>query len=1024
LLEWRPPGVNTGRAVVGSARVNGDGDLAGVDPFPPYDDPPRGYPNRAEPTDAAGGTGHPVHGSPLPLSTPEPSEMINNIPYADRQETADHRFARPSGGYFTPYRPIVADEHVTAGPDLPPAPQSPPVTQRQSWPEPPVRPLSAVGGYGPNSTVPRFDEPLARPATLAGVPPLPPPRADTSDAHPSAGTGFSTSSGLPVTPAPPSGFSPIQAADPSRSSPGHRDGLAPLEPPPPVPTGSYPVVPGSGPAGASPFSALVAEPVSGPPSVPPSPGPVRLSGVPSQRPSASELDGWPPPPRNSRPPQRLAPPDHPASPDHSVTGEQSGPALGTYAVPGRSAVFGDRDAPVADADAAGDGRPEPIVAPATDRAAYRWPSAPGGSEPFAGQPPRIPAQGRAVAREPAGDRGASNGTTFRPDTAESAVLEPPAPAAPALPSESEQPPQPADSARQPEPARPPEATEPEPPQPPEPPDVARQPEPVVLPVQSQRRLPSSEVQAPVRDGDAGRHGGPNRDRPLEPPPREPDRPTPAGRHQGGGQAEHSPWAPTSLPPGYERMPVGRAEPDGRATPFRAEPDDPAIPFRAEPDDPAIPFRAERYRNGPAIRLSEPPPWQDPDPSPAWERPTATRPRYPVGLPQRVPAEPDVPGVRGVAHEPGGEPAAVPELARIATYLRDEDDEGAIQTDDFDVSVVLAAVQVVGGVRQAQVRTNPDGAHTLRLELFDDADPTEVSRAVTRILNEQIGLAAEPNAEPVGPLPAAPATGAGDRRHDGRDATAPAGLSPRPLPIGTPVRPFPAQADQARAAGLDLNDRFTEARALGGRGAPARTVGRAGSAERVIDAVPTGRATVNPLTEAGDRSAQTTAADNRAAGVRPAVSRDVTRRDSVPAHRPLPGGFGAPRVVLDRVEVMTHSTDALVEVRLSGDDGPAIGTASGPVFDGYVLRLAAVAAANAIDNLLTDPGGEPRARCFIENAAVVPLGGCEVAVVVLLLAQDGWVEELSGSAVVNGDQRQAVVRATLAAVNRRLEALLS
>jgi hypothetical protein len=124
------------------------------------------------------------------------------------------------------------------------------------------------------------------------------------------------------------------------------------------------------------------------------------------------------------------------------------------------------------------------------------------------------------------------------------------------------------------------------------------------------------------------------------------------------------------------------------------------------------------------------------------------------------------------------------------------------------------------------------------------------------------------------------------------------------------------------------------------------------------------------------------------------------------------------VVLDQVEVSTQGTDAMVEVRLSADECPALGTASGPAFDGYVLRLAAVAAANAIDELLAGS-----ARCFIENATVVPLGSCEVAVVVLLLAHGGWVEELSGSAVVNGDQRQAVVRATLAAVNRRLEALL-
>ncbi len=115
---------------------------------------------------------------------------------------------------------------------------------------------------------------------------------------------------------------------------------------------------------------------------------------------------------------------------------------------------------------------------------------------------------------------------------------------------------------------------------------------------------------------------------------------------------------------------------------------------------------------------------------------------------------------------------------------------------------------------------------------------------------------------------------------------------------------------------------------------------------------------------------------------------------------------------------TQGTDAVVEVRLSGEDGPAVGVASGPAFDGYVLRLAAVAASNAIDQVLAGS-----ARCFIENATVVPLGSCEVAVVVLLLAHGGWVEELSGSAVVNGDQRQAIVRATLAAVNRRLEALL-
>lgn len=129
-------------------------------------------------------------------------------------------------------------------------------------------------------------------------------------------------------------------------------------------------------------------------------------------------------------------------------------------------------------------------------------------------------------------------------------------------------------------------------------------------------------------------------------------------------------------------------------------------------------------------------------------------------------------------------------------------------------------------------------------------------------------------------------------------------------------------------------------------------------------------------------------------------------------------------MLDQVQVSTVGMDATVEVRLAGLGGPAIGQATGPAVDGYVLRMAAVAAASAIDQLLGrgDTWDQP-ARCFIEHAAVVPLGGCEVAVVVVLLVGAGMAEQLCGSALVVADPRQAVVRATLAAVNRRLEALI-
>ena len=46
------------------------------------------------------------------------------------------------------------------------------------------------------------------------------------------------------------------------------------------------------------------------------------------------------------------------------------------------------------------------------------------------------------------------------------------------------------------------------------------------------------------------------------------------------------------------------------------------------------------------------------------------------------------------------------------------------------------------------------------------------------------------------------------------------------------------------------------------------------------------------------------------------------------------------------------------------------------------------------------------------------------VVVLLLSYEGATEQLSGSAIVGDDPHVTVVRATLAALNRRLESLLA
>jgi hypothetical protein len=160
---------------------------------------------------------------------------------------------------------------------------------------------------------------------------------------------------------------------------------------------------------------------------------------------------------------------------------------------------------------------------------------------------------------------------------------------------------------------------------------------------------------------------------------------------------------------------------------------------------------------------------------------------------------------------------------------------------------------------------------------------------------------------------------------------------------------------------------------------------------------------------------------------------TARPGTYPLPRPSGVDSTVSRVVVDHVQVTTLGVEATVEVRLvlsraGTPAGSAVGTSQGPAVEAYLMRLAATSAANAVDQLLT-ASGAPLGRCFVEHVSVVPFGVVEVAVVVLLLThnapgQRGHTEQLSGSAIVAGDPRHAVVRATLAALNRRLESLLS
>ncbi|MDR6323681.1 Daple [Actinoplanes couchii] len=374
------------------------------------------------------------------------------------------------------------------------------------------------------------------------------------------------------------------------------------------------------------------------------------------------------------------------------------------------------------------------------------------------------------------------------------------------------------------------------------------------------------------------------------------------------------------------------------------------------------------------------------------------------LPQRVPAQPDVPRV---PEPPSVEPSAeAPALARIATHLRRGDVVPAQERQEgFDVQDILAAVREVDGVRDASLRATPAGAHSLRLDLSDGADPAEVSRQVARLLQDRMGLDAAMPGDP------------------------PAALRPSSAPVSSPRTPLlPSQPTRQARASFPVAPVSSPARPVSSPVRPVSSPARPVSSPVAPVSSPAAPVSAMPTVPTMPAPTPLMAPPPQVPSPAPVIS---TPAALVPADaskpRPLdPGDNPGPRVIIENVHVNTFGAEATVEVRLRAGGRTAAGVATGPAVDGYLLRLCATATAGAVDQLLsTSAHPDGPARCFVEHAAAVSFGPMQVAVVVLLLScGGGWVEQLAGSAVVTGDDRHAMVRATLAAVNRRLEALLA
>ncbi|GAA4346840.1 hypothetical protein [Angustibacter luteus] len=139
--------------------------------------------------------------------------------------------------------------------------------------------------------------------------------------------------------------------------------------------------------------------------------------------------------------------------------------------------------------------------------------------------------------------------------------------------------------------------------------------------------------------------------------------------------------------------------------------------------------------------------------------------------------------------------------------------------------------------------------------------------------------------------------------------------------------------------------------------------------------------------------------------------DLTER--APVVRAARRATDSPRVVVERMVVTSEHNKVSASVHLRAGDVVHEGTATRPATGSGAHRALAAATAAAVEQVVTSP-----ARLEVDQVDMLQVGPDHVAVVVLSLLGPAGIDRLTGSALVRGDAQDAVVRATLDALNRR------
>lgn len=127
---------------------------------------------------------------------------------------------------------------------------------------------------------------------------------------------------------------------------------------------------------------------------------------------------------------------------------------------------------------------------------------------------------------------------------------------------------------------------------------------------------------------------------------------------------------------------------------------------------------------------------------------------------------------------------------------------------------------------------------------------------------------------------------------------------------------------------------------------------------------------------------------------------------------------SPRPSIQRMHLVSSGLDITATVTLAHAGRSCVGEATGTATQSGVQRAVATATLRSVEGLLDN-----RVRFELEHVEVAPTGRDRTALASVTMLSGCGGEKLTGAAVVREDARQAVIRATLDAVNRRVERML-